>query len=145
MKQLIVFFLACVLLFAACSKDPKPDQTTAFIGDWKTDQADSSIAYFQSFWKVSRSGPNMVNIITIDSVVSKTDDFFPTIAMEIPVYNAKVDQSGTLQLNYTRSIPGTIFRYNGSARVIDGKLVANINLVSSTDGPLGSTTLIFHR
>ena len=145
MKHLIASLFACVLLLAACSSDPKPDRATPFIGDWKTDPADSVVVYFQSFWKIERSGANMVNIVATDSIISKVDDFLPSIAMDIPVYNSKIDESGTLVLNYSRSIPGTIFKYTGSASIVDGKLVANISTVSSADGPLGSKTLIFHR
>lgn len=131
-------------LLAACSKDPKPDRATPFIGDWRTEPADSGLIAFQTFWKVERSGPNMVNIATSDSVVT-VDDFLPPLAIEIPVYNVKIDESGKMILNYTRASSGVIFTYKGTANLDNEKLIATMQTTSSEDGSISSRTLIFHR
>ncbi|MGG7664404.1 hypothetical protein [Dyadobacter sp. BHUBP1] len=144
MKKLIYLFATCLALLTACSKDPKPDRATPFIGDWRTEPADSGIFKFQTFWKIERGGPNMLNIATSDSVLTM-DEFLPSFAIEIPVYNVKIDEPGKMVLNYTRASSGVIFTYKGTANLIDEKLIATMQTTSSEDGLISSRTLIFHR
>ncbi|MBO9612557.1 MAG: hypothetical protein J7619_07675 [Dyadobacter sp.] len=145
MKQQIVSLIACVLLLAACSKDPKPDRATPFIGSWRTELADSSFVTFQTFWKIERSGPNMVKIATTDSVVSRMEDFIPSFAVERQVYNVRIDESDDMILNYSRASPSTIFTYAGTASIVDGKLIAKIQETSGIDGSTWSKTTVFHK
>ncbi|MDR6804572.1 hypothetical protein J2Y45_003119 [Dyadobacter sp. BE34] len=144
MKKLIYLFAACLALLVACSKDPKPDRATPFIGDWRTEGADSGIFKFQTFWKIERGGPNTVNIATSDSVVIM-DDFLPSFAVETFAYNQRVDESDKLILDYTHAGSGVIFMYSGTASIIDGKLIGKIQETSSIDGSKSSITLMFHR
>lgn len=131
-------------MLTACSKDPKPDRATPFIGDWRTELADSGIFKFQTFWKIERGGPNTINIATSDSVLT-TDEFLPSFAIETLGYNQRVDESGKMIINYSKADIGVIVMYAGTATIVDGKLIAEIQTTRSDDGSKSSRTLVFHR
>lgn len=145
LKKLIYLFAICLAFLTACSKDPKPDRATPFIGNWRTELADSSLFTFQTFWKIERGGPNIVNIATTDSVVSRMEDFLPSFAVETQVYKVRIDESDNMILNYSRASPSTIFMYAGTASIVDGKLIAQIQETSGIDGSKWSKTLVLHR
>lgn len=100
---------------------------------------------FQTFWRIERSGPNVVNIAASDSIVLKDDDIGPPFAVETLVYNVRIDESDKMILNYARASSGVIFTYVGIASIIDGKLIAQIQETSNIGGFLSSRTLVFRR
>ena len=86
----------------------------------------------------------MLNIATSDSVLT-TDEFLPSFAIETLGYNQRVDESGKIILNYSKADIGVILMYAGTATIVDGKLIAEIQTTRSVDGSKSSRTLVFHR